>query len=41
MLHHWRRWHLLRAGFGLAGFYCAVRAVASPTAPAVERATSG
>lgn len=30
MLARWRRWHLLRAGFGLAGFYCAVRAVAAP-----------
>jgi len=32
MLARWRRWHLLRTGLGLAGFYCAVRAVAAPKA---------
>jgi hypothetical protein len=32
LLAHWRRWHLLRAGFGLAGFYCAVRALSVPKA---------
>jgi hypothetical protein len=30
MLARWQRWHLLRAGFGLSGFYCALRAVAAP-----------
>jgi hypothetical protein len=32
LLARWRRWHLLRAGFGLSGFYCAVRALAVPKA---------
>ena len=37
LLGDWRRWHLLRAGFGLAGFYCAVRAVGSPSAADAAR----
>ena len=37
LLDHWRRWHLLRAGFGLVGFYCALRAVSSPSASDVAR----